>query len=279
MKIVGGKWSNWSGGVVCKPRQIVAPKDEVELAAAVRNAEGTVRVPGTGHSFTPLCATDGTLVDLAAFTGLKGVDPDSTDRDTGRGDAALGRRAGAPRQGFALNNMGDIDRQTLGGVVGTGTHGTGRTLGSLSAEVAGFRLMLASGDVLDCSATENRRSSPPAAVHGHAGRDDRNLDAVRPAYKLVEKNFLLPIAELFEKLDTLVAGNRHFEFFWFPYAERPCARRSISARPRRRSRGGRGDARARRSGAATRCASLPRSTKCCPMRRSCCARRTGCSRG
>ena len=32
MKIVAGRWSNWSGGVVCKPRQIVAPKDEVELA-------------------------------------------------------------------------------------------------------------------------------------------------------------------------------------------------------------------------------------------------------
>src|SRR5882672_1693911 len=75
MKIVGGKWSNWSGGVVCKPRQIVAPKNEVDLAAAVRQGQGPVRVPGTGHSFTPLNATDGTIIDLAAFTGLKGFDP------------------------------------------------------------------------------------------------------------------------------------------------------------------------------------------------------------
>jgi hypothetical protein len=36
MKIVGGKWANWSGGVVSKPRAIVKPKDEVELAQAVR---------------------------------------------------------------------------------------------------------------------------------------------------------------------------------------------------------------------------------------------------
>ncbi|MDE1939840.1 MAG: FAD-binding protein, partial [Alphaproteobacteria bacterium] len=76
MKIVGGTWSNWSGGVSCKPREIVAPKDEVELAVAVRKAEGRVRVPGSGHSFTPLNATDGTLVDLSAFNGLKGCDPE-----------------------------------------------------------------------------------------------------------------------------------------------------------------------------------------------------------
>src|SRR5258708_3385126 len=75
MKIVGGKWSNWSGGVVCKPSQVVAPKDEVALAAEVRKAAGPVRVPGTGHSFTPLNATNGTLIDLAAFVGLKGFDP------------------------------------------------------------------------------------------------------------------------------------------------------------------------------------------------------------
>ena len=62
MKITGGKWSNWSGGVTCKPRAILAPKDEVDLAAAVRKSDGPVRVPGAGHSFTPLNETDGTLI-------------------------------------------------------------------------------------------------------------------------------------------------------------------------------------------------------------------------
>lgn len=42
----------------------------------------------------------------------------------------------------------------------------------------------------------------------------------RPAYKLVERNFLLSFEELFRDLDRLISENRHFEFFWFPYAER-----------------------------------------------------------
>ncbi len=220
MKIVGGKWSNWSGGVTCKPRQIVAPKDEVDLAAAVRNAEGPVRAPGTGHSFTPLCATDGTLVDLAAFSGLKSV---NAEAGTATLAAATPLWAVGPalyEAKLALANMGDIDRQTLGGVVGTGTHGTGRTLGSLSAQVAGFRLILPNGDVLQCSETENPELFAAGRVSmGTLGLMTEITMKVMPAYKLVERNFALPIAELFEQLDKLVAENRHFEFFWFPYAD------------------------------------------------------------
>src|SRR5262249_407508 len=155
MKIVGGRWSNWSGGVTCKPRKILAPKDEVELAATVRQAEGPVRTPGTGHSFTPLNASDGLLIDLSAFDGLKSVD---AERSIATLPAAtplwrMGRRLHA--RGLGLKTMGDIARQTLAGVVGTGTHGTGRMLRNFSAEVVGFRLVLASGEVINCSATEN----------------------------------------------------------------------------------------------------------------------------
>ena len=92
MRIVGGKWSNWSGGVTCKPREIIAPKDEVALAAAVRQGKGPVRVPGSGHSFTPLNATDGTLIDLAAFGGLKGFDPGTSVATLGAATAAGPRR-------------------------------------------------------------------------------------------------------------------------------------------------------------------------------------------
>jgi len=42
---------------------------------------------------------------------------------------------------------------------------------------------------------------------------------VRPAYKLAGKNFTHSIDELFDQLDGLVAANRHFEFFWFPYTD------------------------------------------------------------
>jgi len=220
MKIVGGKWSNWSGGVVCKPRQIVTPKNEVDLAAAVRTGQGPVRVPGTGHSFTPLNATDGTLIDLAAFTGLKGFDPETKAATFGAATPLWEIGPLIHSFGCALKNMGDIDRQTLGGVVGTGTHGTGPTLGSFSAEVDSFQLLLASGELLHCSAKENAEIFAAGRTSmGTLGVMTEISMKLRPIYKLLERNFLLPIDELWSRLDSLVADNRHFEFFWFPYAD------------------------------------------------------------
>ena len=60
-------WTNFSGRVTCKPARIARPRDEAQLIDAVRSAAadgGGLRVAGTGHSFTPLCACDGTLVSL-----------------------------------------------------------------------------------------------------------------------------------------------------------------------------------------------------------------------
>ncbi|MEI9992805.1 MAG: D-arabinono-1,4-lactone oxidase, partial [Rhizomicrobium sp.] len=222
MKIVGGKWSNWSGGVVCKPKAIVAPKDEVDLAAAVRTGTAPVRVPGTGHSFTPLNATDGTIIDLSApaFSGLKGFDLDKQVATFGAATHLWEIGPLVHPLGLALKNMGDIDRQTLAGVVGTGTHGTGATLGSLSAEVAGFRLLLASGEIIHCAPDENAEIFAAGRTSmGTLGVMVEIAMKVRDAYKLAEKNFLLPIDDLWDRLDDLVATNRHFEFFWFPYAD------------------------------------------------------------
>ena len=89
---------------------------------------------------------------------------------------------------------------------GTGTHGTGRTLGSLSSAVAGFRIILADGGVLNCSATENPEIFAAGRVAmGTLGVMTEITMRVRPAYRLAEKNFLLSPQELFSQLDSLVA--------------------------------------------------------------------------
>jgi len=220
MKLVNGKWSNWSGGVKCRPKTVVAPANEIDLAGVIRGAEGPVRAPGSGHSFTPVCASDGVLVNLEAFSGLKSI---SLDPPTATILAATPLWAIGPplyAKGLALRNMGDIDRQTLGGVVATGTHGTGRNLGSFSSDVAGFRIVLANGDVLNCTERENSEIFLAGRVAlGMLGVMTEIAMSVCPRYRLIEDDFFLGTDELFEMLDDLIAKNRHFEFFWFPYSD------------------------------------------------------------
>ncbi|KMQ53828.1 hypothetical protein ACS96_26125 [Pseudomonas aeruginosa] len=63
-------WRNWSGAQSCLPLAREAPKDLDELVRVIRQASGRIRPVGSGHSFSALVPTDGTLLSLAYFSGL-----------------------------------------------------------------------------------------------------------------------------------------------------------------------------------------------------------------
>lgn len=213
-------WSNWSGAVRGEPQRVARPETEAELAQVMREGVGPVRVVGSGHSFTPLGDTSGTLISLDAFSGVVSADPNALTATVKAGSKihALGRPLFD--LGLGLKNQGDIDRQAIGGAVGTGTHGTGPTLGSLSAEVKGFRLVTASGEVVDCSASSNADMFEAGRVSfGTLGVMSEITIGVRKAYKLCEKNWVMPLAACWREIAKLKEQHRHFEFFWFPHAD------------------------------------------------------------
>ncbi len=213
-------WHNWSGGVTAEPRRIAAPTSEEEVVSLVTDANRAgenVRVVGTAHSFTPLCVTDGTLLSLDGMQGM--IAADSAARTATFWAGTKIARVGEPllAAGLAMANMGDIDYQALAGAISTGTHGTGRTLGSISTQVAGLRLVLASGEILDCSATEEPEVFAVARVAlGALGVLTRITLNALPAYRLHERTWVLPFEECMAQLPALIRDNRHCEFFWSP---------------------------------------------------------------
>lgn len=218
-------WKNWSGLVTAAPREFLQPASEGELAAAVKASAGPVRVAGSGHSFTSLCQTEGTLLSLDQMQGLVSVDRDAQTATIKAGTKihAIGRPL--HDAGFGLKNQGDIDRQAIAGAVGTGTHGTGPSLGSLSSEVTGFRLVTANGEVLDCSPTSNADVWQAGRVSfGSLGVMSEITMRVRPAYKLRERNWVMPADECWHNIDKHRDATRHFEFFWFPLADQVVAK-------------------------------------------------------
>jgi FAD-linked oxidoreductase len=213
-------WTNWSGFVRANPQKIAKPATEAELVAAVRDGPAPVRVAGSGHSFTALVESSGTLLSLDDVAGVVRTDANAQTAIVRAGSKihALGRPLFDA--GLALKNQGDIDRQAIAGAVGTGTHGTGPTLGSISSEVAGFRLVTASGDVLDCSPNTNAEVWSAGRVSfGSLGVMSEITLGLRKVYKLRERNWLMPAEACWRELNTLRDAHRHFEFFWFPYAD------------------------------------------------------------
>src|SRR4051812_34176892 len=77
---MGATWTNWVGNQSCSPAEGAAPQAEDEGAALVAAATGRglrVRVAGGGHSFTPVVATDGLLLDLRGLPRFASIDTDS----------------------------------------------------------------------------------------------------------------------------------------------------------------------------------------------------------
>src|SRR3954470_15456399 len=221
-------WQNWSGGVRCEPERIEIPGDEAALATIVGGGSGPVRVAGSGHSFTPVCATDGTLLSLEVMTGLVEADAQAGTATIWAGTRIADTGAPLLAAGLALENMGDIDRQALAGAVSTGTHGTGPTLGNFGTQVVGLRLVLADGTLLDCSPTHEPEIFAAARVSlGAFGVLSRITLRVLPAYKLHERTWPSPFDAALEEMPALIAGNRHFEFFWSPAVD-VCAMKTLN---------------------------------------------------
>ena len=224
-------WSNWSGGVACAPQRMAMPASEAEIAQLVREAaqrEQSVRVVGSGHSFTPLCATDGLLISLDGLQGVVAVNPAANEATVWAGTKLHALGDPLWEAGLALTNMGDIDRQSLAGAIGTGTHGTGPTLGNLSTQVVGLRLLTATGEAVDCSPTVAPALFKAAQLSlGALGVITQVTLRLLPAYHLHERTWVASFDECMVELDAHIQANRHFEFFWLPQDDL-CAMKALN---------------------------------------------------
>lgn len=213
------EWRNWSGSVFAHPQTIVRPGNEADLRKVVLGA-AKVRVRGAGHSFMPLCETDGALIDMTDYVAPIEIAPDRKSAWVPAGWSLARLTEALWGAKLSLINQGDVNPQSLAGATATGTHGTGKDLGSLSTQVIAFELMLADGSLVQCDAqTHTDLFEAQRLSLGLFGVATRIKIAVLPAYYLEERIESRPLAEMAERWEELAATTRHFEFFVFPYAD------------------------------------------------------------
>lgn len=209
-------WRNWSGSQASRPAAWLQPQDESELVRQLQAVRGNIRVTGAGHSFSALCKTSDTLVSIDQLRGVVSHDPATLQATVWAGTRL--HELGEPlwQAGQGLVNQGDVDVQSLAGACGTSTHGTGSTLGSLSAQVRGVRLVTPAGDVITADAGRDREVFQAAATSlGALGIVTQIRLQNRRAYSLREHEFLAPLDSVLGKLDSYARDNRHAEFWAF----------------------------------------------------------------
>ena len=214
-------WKNWSESVIARPKEIVTPENLNQLVMFVKKCATqhmTIRVVGAGHSFTPLVATNEALVSLDKLTGIDRVN--HTEQLVTLWAGTRLRDAGPllHAHGYAMENLGDINDQSIAGAISTGTHGTGVEFKSIANQVEGLTLLTAEGVLLEINRQENSEYFEAARISlGMLGIIVKVTLKVVKAYALQENSFKLSLDEGLQQLTSLKENNRNFEFFWFPY--------------------------------------------------------------
>ena len=215
-------WRNWAGDQSCRPAEVLRPRDRDELAGMVATAAErgrTVSVAGSGHSFTDTALTDGTMIDPRGLSGVIDADPASGLVKVRAGTVLAELNEALHDLGLAMENLGDIDSQTIAGAISTGTHGTGAALRNISAQVEGVELVLAGGDVRELDGAEPDLLRAARVGVGALGAISAVTLRCVPAFVLHRVDRPRPREEVLDSFDELAAANDHFELFTFPYAD------------------------------------------------------------
>lgn len=210
-------WSNWSGIEHASPRAIAVPADDAELAELIRSSSGNIRPVGTGHSFTGLVPSDGTIVDVSRFTGLISHDPVAMTATFGAGTRLRAASRALSEVGLGFPNMPDIDVQTLAGSFATATHGAGAQLTAIHDYAVGFRLITAAGDIMDVTETSHPELFAAGKVSlGALGVITQYTLRVVPAFKLLRTVTVMTIEDIMDQALAAANAHRGYEFFYLP---------------------------------------------------------------
>ena len=217
-------WRNWGRTVAVRPARVERPGTVDEVVALVRRAaaEGmAVKAVGAGHSFSPIAEADGVQVSLDALSGLLAVDRGTREVTLGAGTRLRDVPALLAPYGLAMENLGDIDAQSVAGAISTGTHGTGAGFRGIAAQVVGAVLVTGTGELLRVGRDGDPALLPAVALGlGALGILVEVTIRCVDAFDLSAVERPEPLDAVLGSLSERVAASDHFEFFWFPHTDR-----------------------------------------------------------
>lgn len=129
---------NFGRNVRWSPREYRAPASEEEVLDILSVcASRKIRVVGALHSWSDIVPGDDVVLDMTRLSEVK-VAPDRTTVTVGPGCRIAALLDALRSHNLTLPTIGAVTRQTIGGAISTGTHGSGKP--SLSHYVRAMRI-------------------------------------------------------------------------------------------------------------------------------------------
>jgi len=138
---------NWAGNLTFSAQEFIEIESIPQLQKIVEKSK-KLKVLGTGHSFSEIADTNGTLISLKKIPPEIEIDPISKSVSVNAGTSYSVLSRYLESNGWALPNLASLGEVTVAGAIMTGTHGSGSKNKVLSDSVIELQLVLASGDQL-----------------------------------------------------------------------------------------------------------------------------------
>lgn len=207
-----------------QPKELLKPSTEEELIELIKRANREnrkIRVVGSYHSWTHLVVAEDILISLDNWQGVVHLDKENGWAEVKAG-TKLHRLTNELHQvGYALENLGDIDVQSVAGALSTGTHGTGKNFGTLATQLLEITIITGNGDLITCSESQNVEIFKAAQISmGALGIISRIKLKIVPQYKLEYVSKLGYLDDMIDNFHKYNSENRNYEFYWFPHTNK-----------------------------------------------------------
>ena len=239
-------WENWGRTARCQPEFSFYPQHVDELIQIVnfaRERGQKIRVAASGHSWSTLVPTDGVLVYVYQ---LNKVTLDLSDEAQPRVVIESGATVKEVNDvledhGYALPLNVVLESVRFGGLIATGSHGSGWNNPTLSDLVHAIEVVTASGEVRKFEAGTDSDDVMNAVrlSLGMFGILVRITLNVQKSWIVHAQDQCLPIDYVLEDLRHLVQSRDNFDLFWWPFSDKFWVKTwkriphtSITAKPR-----------------------------------------------
>lgn len=217
-------WRNWGRTAECHPQVAFLPEtlaDLIEIVAEARVSKRRVRVAATGHSWPALATTD----DLLVITHrLDKVTVNLHDKQR----PLLIAEAGATNQqindvleqhGLTLPFNVVLESVRIGGLVATGSHGSGWDTPTLSDLVEAIEIVNAAGELV-CYSAGAHGPEVMNAVRlslGLFGIIYRVHLRAEPNYRVQQCDTRVPLDAMRSQIAELVPCHEAVDLYYWPY--------------------------------------------------------------
>ena len=217
-RVRGGKFRNWARNFGYRPTNFFQPKTEEEIVNLVKNSQ-KIRLFGSGHSFNSGVVSDITLISLDKYSGMISVDK-ANKQMTVRGGTRVRDVVKLLRSfGLAFKALPSHDAQSIGGILSTDVHGTGKDWGFVSELVVSLKIIDGKGEVHNCLPTDDLFKAAIGGI-GAVGIITEVVVQAVDRFNVEQKFELLDRKYVEDHLDTMLQGNDHLSLYIFPFADK-----------------------------------------------------------